>query len=315
MSATAAGGRVAVLGVFNADLVFAGARLPRMGETLLGDAFEIGPGGKGSNQAVAAARAGADVAFLSRIGEDAFGELALATWRADGIDTASVIRDPHRPTGAAFIFVSSETGDNAILVGPGAAAALTPADMDSLGDTIRGASVFVTQLEQPMAAAERGLQIAREAGVMTILDPAPAAELPDAFLALADYVTPNEAEAAAITGLPVGTIGEAHAAAAALIARGAGAAVLTLGERGVVYHDGSDARHVPSVAAAKVVDTTGAGDAFNGAFAAALAEGRAPLEAIHFASAAASLSVSRPGASTAMPSREEIDTAMASEAA
>ncbi len=300
-------GRVAVLGIFNADLTFEAARLPDMGETILGETFRLGPGGKGSNQAVAAARAGASVTMITRIGRDTFGETALATWRADGIDTGVVIRDDARPTGTALIFVSTETRDNAIIVASGAAGFLSPADIDGAAAAIEAADVFVTQLEQPIDAAERGLAIARAAGVTTIFNPAPAAAVSDAMLALCDYVTPNQGEAAALTGHPAGTLEEARAAAEHLRKRGAGAVIVTLGEQGALYHDGTVSELVPAVTAGPIEETTGAGDCFNGALAAALSEGLAPLEAVRFACAAAGIAVTRKGASAAMPARAEIE--------
>lgn len=306
---------VVILGIFVADLAFEARRLPAMGETILGQGFRMGPGGKGSNQSVAAARAGADVSFITRLGDDAFARIALDAWREAGVNTAAVITDRERPTGAAFIFISTETRDNAIIVEAGAAGALSPADADRAAALIRGAKVFVTQLEQPIPAAERALRIAREAGVTTVFNPAPAAELSDAFIALTDYITPNESEAAELTGLPVDSLDEARAAADRLIARGAGAAVLTLGERGALYHDGRVSELVPAFAIPEVVDTTGAGDAFNGGFATALAEGRPALEAVRFACAAASLSVTRPGTAPAMPSRAEIEAMLRAAAA
>lgn len=298
---------VLILGIFVADLAFEAPRLPVMGETLLGQGFRMGPGGKGSNQAVAAAKAGAGVTFLTRLGTDSFGEIALKVWGEAGIDTRRVIRDDSRPTGAAFIFISTETRNNAIIVESGAAGALSVADVEGARDAIEGAKVFITQCEQPLDAAQQALRIAREAGVATVFNPAPAVPLPDGFLALCDYVTPNESEAAAITGLAVETVEEARAAAVRLCEMGAGAAVLTLGDKGALYHDGTVSELVPAFKVGEVRDTTGAGDAFNGAFATALAEGRTPLDAVRFACAAASLSVTRLGAALAMPLRAEID--------
>ena len=304
-------GRVAVLGIFNADLTFEAKRLPQVGETILGEGFRLGPGGKGSNQAVASARAGAAVSMVTRLGRDTFGETALATWRADGIATDAVIFDDARATGTAFIYVSTETRDNAIIVASGAAGALSPADIDGARATIEAANVFVTQLEQPLAAAERGLEIARAAGVTTIFNPAPAAPVSDAMLALCDYVTPNQGEAAALTGLPAGTLDEARAAAEQLRARGARAVIVTLGAEGALYHDGDVSELVPAVSAGAVSETTGAGDAFNGALATALSEGMAPLVAVRFACAAAGIAVTRAGAAAAMPDRAEIDALLA----
>lgn len=298
---------VAILGIFVADLAFEAPRLPHMGETILGEGFRMGPGGKGSNQAVAAAKAGADVAFITRLGHDAFGEIALKAWDEAGIDTHHVIRDDERPTGAAFIFISTEDRNNAIIVESGAAGALSTDDIASVRGVIEGAKVFVTQLEQPIPAAHEALKIAREAGVITVFNPAPAAELDDALLALCDYATPNETEAEALTGQPVGSLEEARKAADKLIARGVKTAILTLGERGALYHDGTTSELVPSFPVPQVLDTTGAGDAFNGGLATALGEGMAPLEAVRFACATGSLSVTKLGTAPAMPSREEIE--------
>jgi len=301
---------IVILGVFVADTAYRAARQPRMGETILGDSFALGPGGKGSNQAVAAARAGGDVRFITRLGRDTFADMALATWAGAGVKPA-VTQDADSYTGAAYIFVDSATGDNAIIVAPGAAALISEADIDGQAALIAGAGVFVTQLEQPLPAALRALQIAREGGVTTILNPAPAAPLPAGMLALCDYVTPNESEAEALTGLPVTTPAEAEAAARALRAMGAGAAVITLGAQGALYHDGTRTVHVPALNAGPVAETTGAGDAFNGGFAVALAEGADPVAAVRFGCATAAISVTRPGTAPSMPARTEIDALLA----
>jgi ribokinase len=298
--------QVVILGIFVADTAYRAARQPRMGETLIGESFALGPGGKGSNQAVAAARAGADVRFVSRLGRDAFAEMARRTWEEAGV-TPHVVEDADSHTGAAFIFVDAATGDNAIIVAPGAAGRLSAVDAEAHAELIAGAAVFATQLEQPMGAARRALEIAREGGARTILNPAPAAELPPDLLALCDLATPNEAEAAALTGRPVETLYDAERAADALRARGVGAVAVTLGARGVLYRDGQQSVHVPAFDAGPVAETTGAGDAFNGALAAALAEGAEPVEAVRFGCAAAGLSVTRPGAAASMPDRAEID--------
>ena len=301
-----AGRPVVILGVFVADTAYRAERQPRLGETILGRSFKLGPGGKGSNQAVAAGRLGAEVSFITRLGRDTFAEMALAAWREAGVVPA-VIETPESYTGAAYIFVDEATGDNAIIVAPGAAALLGPADIDRHAGLIRGAGVFVTQLEQPVEAARRALEIARAAGVGTVLNPAPAAPLEDALFALCDYVTPNESEAEALTGLPVTSVEEARAAAARLVSRGAGAAVITLGEKGALYHasDGSDL--VPAYHVGPVVETTGAGDAFNGGFAVGLARGMPPLEAVRFGCAVAGISVTRPGTAPSMPTLAEAE--------
>lgn len=304
------GDGVTVLGVFAADCAFRAERMPRMGETILGQGFALGPGGKGSNQAVAASRAGARARLITKLGDDAFGALARQVWADAGVEALAATPEGGA-TGAAFIFLDAATGDNAIIAAPGAAATLSPADVDAAAEAIRGAAVFVTQLEQPLTAAVRALEIARAAGRVTILNPAPAAALDDATLALCDWVTPNESEAAALTGLPVVTGAQAQAAAEALIARGAGAVALTMGAEGVLIRTADSASVIPAFDAGPVVETTGAGDAFNGAFAAALAEGLAPLAAARFACAAASISVTRPGAAASSPTRAEIEALLA----
>jgi ribokinase len=301
---------VVILGVFVADTAYRAARQPRMGETILGNDFKLGPGGKGSNQAVAAGRLGADVTFLTRLGRDAFADMARATWDAAGVKQA-VIETPESYTGAAYIFVEEGSGDNAIIVAPGAARLIAPADIDAHADLIRAAGVFVTQLEQPIDAARRALEIARAAGVTTILNPAPAAALPDAVFALCDYLTPNETETEELTGLKVTGLDEARRAADALIARGVGTVIVTLGERGALIHGKGLSEHVPALSAGPVVETTGAGDAFNGGFAAALASGADPVAAVRFACAVAGISVTRAGTAPSMPTREEVEQLLA----
>jgi len=301
---------VVILGVFVADTAYRAGRMPRMGETILGESFALGPGGKGSNQAVAVGRLGEPVTFITRLGDDAFGEMAVRTWEEAGV-TPAVRRLPESYTGAAFIFVDAGSGDNAIIISPGAAATIAPADLDDQAALIGRAAVFVTQLEQPLAAARRGLEIARAAGVATILNPAPAAPLPDDLLALCDYVTPNETEATELTGLPVGSLDEARAAADRLIARGAGAAVITLGAQGALLHGHGRSELVPAVRAGAVVETTGAGDAFNGGFAVGLARGLDPAAAVRLGCAVAGISVTRPGTAPSMPTAAEVEALLA----
>lgn len=304
-------GKIVILGVFVADTSYRAERMPRTGETILGNSFVLGPGGKGSNQAVAAARAGGNAHFVTRLGKDAFADIALETWKNAGV-TPVVTQHPDSYTGAAFIFVDDKTGDNAIIVSPGAAREISVEDIEARRNLIEGAGILVTQLEQPIDAAFRALEIARGATVRTILNPAPAADLPPGMLALCDFVTPNESEAEGITGIPVASIENADRAAEAFLAAGAGAAIITLGDNGAFYKDASEAVHVPAVIAGEVVETTGAGDAFNGGFATALAEGQAPVDAVRFACAAAGISVTRPGTAPSMPSRSEIDQLLAS---
>lgn len=298
--------RVVILGVFVADTSYRAERLPRIGETILGRSFVLGPGGKGSNQAVAAARLGADVSFITRLGEDAFGDMAIRTWEDAGVRPA-VRRSPESYTGAAFIFIEHGTGDNAIIISPGAAAEIGPEDMDAQAALISEAAVFVTQLEQPLAAAARGLEIARANGVVTILNPAPAQPLSDDILRLCDYITPNETEIAELAGIPVSGVDGARAAADRLLARGVGAVVVTLGEKGALLHGHDRSIVVPAVSAGPVAETTGAGDAFNGGFATSLSRGEDPEIAVRYGCATAGISVTRQGAARSMPSRDEVE--------
>lgn len=302
--------KIVILGVFVADTAYRAKRQPKMGETILGESFALGPGGKGSNQAVAAAKAGGDVHFITRLGDDPFAQMARDIWGASRV-TPVVTVDAESYTGAAYIFIDDATGDNAIIISPGAAGRISVEDVEAQAHLIQSADVFVTQLEQPMAAAQRALEIARAGGTKTILNPAPAAELSDDVLALCDYVTPNESEAEAITGVSVETPDDASRAADALISRGVVAAIITLGAQGVFYKDRDTAVYVPAIGAGDVVETTGAGDAFNGGFAVALAEGMCPQDALRFGCATAGISVTRLGTAPSMPDRGEIDALLA----
>lgn len=301
---------VVILGVFVADAAFRAARQPRIGETILGSGFALGPGGKGSNQAVAAGRLGADVSLITRLGKDAFADMARDVWLKSGVKF-SVIETPESYTGAAFIFLEEATGNNAIIISPGAAALISVADIEANADLIRSAGVFITQLEQPLAAAVRALEIAKQAGVITILNPAPAAHLPEHIFALCDYITPNETEASELAGVEVRTLEDARRAGDILLGKGVGTALITLGENGVLLHSKTSSHHVPAVYAGKLVETTGAGDAFNGGFASALARGLAPLEAARFACAVAGISVTRAGTAPSMPSLSEVEHLLA----
>lgn len=300
---------VVILGIFVADLAFRAERLPAIGETIEGAGFKMGPGGKGSNQAVAAARAGAAVTLISKLGRDEFGRMALETWRNEGIATA-VTQSDTDPTGAAFIYVDHRTGDNAIIVVPGAAGTISGADVEASADLIRNARVFMTQLEQPLAAARRGLEIAKAAGVLTILNPAPAQVLDDAIYPLCDYFTPNETEAAALTGLPVASLDDARRAGDVLLRKGVGTALITLGAAGALLHTTQNSVLIPAIDAGPVVETAGAGDAFNGGFAAALARGEGPEAAARFGCAVAGISVTLPGTAPSMPTLPEIRALM-----
>ncbi len=293
------------MGSFIADLTFAAERLPGWGETVFGSGFRIGPGGKGSNQAIAAARLGAQVCFIGAVGTDAFGDLARRTWAAEGIDT-SLCRDVAATTGSAAIVVHPDHGENAIVVDPGSGLLLTVQDVQRAAARIAESALFVTQLELAVDAVSRGLAIARFAGVPTILNPAPARPLPDEVYRFVDYLTPNESEASALAGAPVGTPDDAVRAAQTLMTRGVPNVVVTLGAQGAVAVGPGVCEHVPAFAAGPVVETTGAGDAFNGAFAVALSRGVGLIEATRFGCRVAGISVTRPGTAASMPRAEEL---------
>jgi ribokinase len=301
---------IVILGIFVADTAYRAERIPRLGETILGESFNLSPGGKGSNQAVAAAKAGANAHMITRLGKDTFADMALDIWQKAGV-TPAITQHDNSYTGAACIFVEADSGNNAIIVTPGVAGQIDNSDIDRNADLIADADIFITQLEQPLGAAMHGLELARKNGVRTLLNPAPAAELPDGMLALCDYVTPNETEAEGLTGVKVTSVESAIEAAKALRAAGAGAAIITLGENGALYHDADTTIHVPAMPSGKVIETTGAGDSFNGSFAAAIAEGMTAVEAVKFGCAAAGISVTRAGAADSMPSRAEIDARLA----
>jgi ribokinase len=304
------GSGISILGIFVADTAYLAPRMPAVGETIAGSGFSVGPGGKGSNQAVAAARAGADVSFISKIGRDTFGDLALKTYEQAGVTAKLTVMDD-QPTGAAFIYVNDSTGDNAIIVYAGAAGTIGVEDVEAARETIARSAVFVTQLEQPATAAHRALHIATLAGVTTIFNPAPAGVFPAEIYGLCDYIVPNEIEAAALVGFPLDTLDDAKRAGDVLLSQGVGVAVITLGARGVLFHDAGQSVHVPAVSCGPVIDTTGAGDAFVGGFAAALARGAAPLEAVRFGCATAGIAVTRRGTAPAMPTLAEIEVVMA----
>lgn len=302
---------IAVLGIYVADTAYMAPRMPEIGETLSGSGFSLGPGGKGSNQAVAGGRAGAQVDFISKIGDDPFGEMALKIYAESGVTSQVTVMDD-APTGAAFIFVNDETGDNAIIVYPGAAGTISVADVEAHRDLIASKQVFVTQLEQPAEAALAGLKIAHEAGVTTVFNPAPANPFPEEIYGLCDYIAPNESEAAALVGFDVTCADDAKRAAEILLERGAKTALITLGGQGVYVHSNEVSELVPAVTNAPVIDTSGAGDAFIGGFTAALADGKPLLEAVRFACATAGIAVTRRGTAPAMPHRAEIDALIAS---
>ncbi len=301
--------RVCVVGSANVDLTFRTERLPRPGQTLPGRHFHLDFGGKGANQAVSAARLGADVTLIARVGSDLFGDQALERLRKEGIDTRHVGTDADRPTGVASIAVD-DAGRNCIVVVGGANLALSPADVRASADTIRSSRVLITQFEVALETVLEALRLAHTAGVRTILNPAPAAPLSDEMLSHIDVCVLNETEAESVTGRAVATPEDAEAAGRAIQHRGPGAVVVTLGERGVLVLDGSRVEHFQALDV-KVVDTTGAGDAFIGGLGVFLAEGLSVRAAAELANAVAALSVTRLGAQAALPARAELEAFLA----
>lgn len=298
-----------VVGSSNTDLVIRLDRLPRPGETRLGGEFSLAAGGKGANQAVAAARAGARVALVARVGRDLFGDRALAGFRRAGLQVKYVRRDPRAPSGVALIFVA-RNGENCIAVAGGANARLSPADVHRARPAIARAAAVLLQLESPLETVTAAATLAAHAGGQVILNPAPARDLPDTLLRRVTLLTPNETEAEALTGMRVRDERSARRAAERLLARGVGTVVITLGARGAYVAGGDLRQRVPGFRV-RAVDTVAAGDVFNGALAVALAEGRPLLEAVRFANAAAAISVTRPGAQPSAPRREEIERFLA----
>jgi ribokinase len=296
---------IAVVGSSNTDMIIRLERIPRPGETLLGGEFFTAAGGKGANQAVAAARAGGRVSLVARLGSDSLGDQAIAGLSADGIDVRHVSRDRRAASGAALIFVARD-GENSIAVAGGANNRLSARHVMKARAVITEAKVLLMQLETPLPTVLATARLAERSGVQVILNPAPACELPDSLLSLVALLTPNETEAELLTGIRLRGIDSAHRAAAKLRARGVRTVVLTLGAQGALIADAQGYRVIDGFKV-KPVDTTAAGDVFNGALAVALTEKRALDDAVRFANAAAALSVTRMGAQPSAPTRREIE--------
>jgi ribokinase len=302
-------GSVAVVGSLNTDFVIRTSRLPAPGETVRGGRFSIFPGGKGANQAVAAARMGAAVAMIGQVGDDVFGARMREGLGVETIEVSGVQIAHGRPSGVAFITVDA-LGQNSIVTAPGANADLLPAAITALDQRVRAARVVLLQFEIPLETVVKSAQLARDAGAAVVLDPAPVIPVPDDLFRLLDVVTPNEGEAAALTGMSVTDVPSAAAAAARLRERGARRVLVKLGARGVWADLGNERFHVEGLRVA-TVDATAAGDAFNGALAALIAEGRPWREALVIANAAAALSTTRPGAQPSMHKRAEVKAFLA----
>lgn len=297
--------RILVVGSSNTDMIIRLDRIPRPGETILGGEFVTAAGGKGANQAVGAARAGGNVTFIARVGADMFGDQAVAGFVRDGINVKYVFRDKAAPSGVALIFVAKD-GENSIAVAGGANGRLLPVDVKRAKSAFAGASVLVMQLETPLETIQAAAELAAKSGVPAILNPAPARPLPDKLLKYISVLTPNETETELLTGIRVNCEAAAAKAAAKLLARGVRAVILTLGARGAFIATEEFQQLVPGFKV-KPVDTTAAGDVFNGALAVAIAEGKSLAEAVRFANAAGALSVTKMGAQPSAPMRKEIE--------
>ncbi|MDH5538955.1 MAG: ribokinase [Rhizobacter sp.] len=297
---------IVVVGSLNIDLVVRAPRLPLPGETLSGDGFAQHEGGKGGNQAVAAARCGARVAMLGRVGDDAHGERLLRALRGDGIDCSAVGHDTRLPTGVAAITVA-HSGENSIVVVPGANRGLLPSHIDASAALIAGAKLLVAQLESPLVTVAHALALARRAGVATLLNAAPATSLPAEVLQSLDWLVVNQIEAQLLSGMTVHDQPSASAAAQALHAMGPRQVVVTLGAGGLVHADLGGTRHFPALPA-QAIDSTGAGDTFVGGLAACLALGMGMGidDALRWGQAAAAIAVERHGAQPSMPTRAEV---------
>ncbi len=296
--------RICVVGSANIDFTFRTPRMPKPGETLAAHSLHISMGGKGANQAVAAARLGAAVAFVARVGNDAFGAEAVRRYQEDGIDTTFVRQDTDHPTGAAAIVVDDEA-ENFIIVAAGANARLTPQDVRDASHVIRRADAVLCQLETPLDATLEALCLARAAGVRTVLTPAPATDLPDELLGLCDLCVPNRIEIERLVNRPVDNLRNVFAAAELLRARGVKTVAVTMGAEGAIIVDDDAAWHVPATEV-QAIDPTGAGDAFTAALAVSLANGITIGQAVRRASQVAAITVTRLGTHTAFPSLAEV---------
>lgn len=301
--------KVCVMGSFIVDLMMRARKLPIPGETIKGSIFKIGPGGKGSNQGVAANRSGAETTMITKIGNDEFADLALSSFKNEGMTTDYIFKDDSAATGAALIMVDEKTGQNKIIVTLGACDNITHENIDEAAERIEDAEIFLTQLETNLDAVEYAVDIAHRNSVPIILNPAPADSVSDSVLSKVDYFTPNESEASALCGFEVETIDDADKAADYFMKKGVKNVIFTLGDKGA-YLCNSETRELIPPYDVTVVDTTGAGDAFNGGLATALAEKRELIDAIKFANAVGSLCVTKIGTAPAMPTRKEIEKLM-----
>jgi len=297
---------ITVMGSFVVDLTGRAPHLPVTGETVKGSFFKMGPGGKGSNQGVAARRAGAEVTMITKVGKDAFGKIALDNFRKENMDTKYIFEDDEYETGAALIMVDEYTSANKIMVLLGACEHISDKDIEAARKSIESADVFLTQLETNVDAVEKAIDIAYKKGIKIVLNPAPVQQISDEILKKVSIITPNEVEASILTGIKIENDDDVRKAAKVFLEKGIDNVVITLGSKGVYTCNREEERFIP-VIPVKPVDTTGAGDAFNGGFVTALAEGKDFFDAAFFGNVVGSLSVTRIGTAPAMPYREEIE--------
>ena len=296
---------ISVLGIFVADISFSGSKIPAVGETILGNKYNVGPGGKGCNQAIAIARLGGKVNFISKIGRDDYGELALSTLNQNKIDSSTIIQSHNQQTGVAGIMVDEKTGKNAINVITGAPSTLTINEINQNINKIKNSKIFLSQLEIPKDVILYSLKLAKENNALTILNPAPASIISKEFFNYIDYFTPNEMEAEFYTGIKITNEKEAKEASVKLLSLGLKKVIITLGEKGLFYSDGKEKIYLKATAV-KAIDTTGAGDAFNGGLAFALSKNRPIKECLEFANKVAGLSATKLGAGNSMPFLKDI---------
>ena len=294
---------ILVIGSSNTDMTVKTAKLPVPGETVLGGEFIMGAGGKGANQAVAAKRLGGDVAFVCKVGKDVFGDNAIKDYEKEGLDTSLVMRSD-KPSGVALITVD-ENAENCIVVASGANNDISEADIDAIADQIRNASILLLQLEIPVPAVRRAVEIAHEAGVFTVLNPAPACELPEEIYKNISLIIPNRTEAATLTGVSVDDSASLEKAVAVLRERGVEKVVVTVGSEGSLIFDGETSTLVPAIKV-NAIDTTAAGDTFCAGICVGLSEGKTLKEAVEFATKASSVTVQRMGAQASIPFRNEL---------
>ena len=296
---------ISVLGIFVADISFSGSKIPAVGETILGNKYNVGPGGKGCNQAIAIARLGGKVNFISKIGKDSYGELALNTLKKNKINTKNIIQDTNLQTGVAGILVDKNSGKNAINVIVGAPSTLKINEIDDQINLIKNSKIFLTQLEVPKDVTLYCLKVAKENGCVTILNPAPASEISKEFYNNIDFFTPNETEAEFYTGIKITNEIDAKQAADKLINLGIKKVIITLGEKGLFYSDGKEEIYLKAYSV-KAIDTTGAGDAFNGGLAFGISNGKSIKECLALANKVAGISTTKLGAGDAMPFIKDI---------